>query len=402
MTATTDTSVDPAIKAASDQANLVKLQAEARKASADASTAEVAARSGALKAAIGEIAGSGIAGSVTASETAGIAESNALVSGALGTVAAAIAAKLAATPHRRFLLVLGTAPPSVTAAGAFELQLQLVAKSLTDALAATEPDADRDEAPSSRAAGQRSLTGDLLTSSLFTAPGLVLSGLNAVLSYARTDVTLGGREVKPHDRALLSGVAGALVAADKEVRLDGPSGAVRHATISHLVRRIEPLASSAATVRQRAAGFAAKIADATKSTATTAEDKPGAHRPDPELPLYQRALATLDAALATFDGFYASLLHDDGTGPLVLRIAEALEVDELVRTSAVVLLAFDGAWSSTLSKKNILSSLFGCVPFEVNAYVTASWQLLDGATGAVLGAGTEATLLPYCNLLKIT
>ena len=409
--------VDPAIRAATAQATLVKLQAEARKASAEAGTAEVAARGGALKAAIGEVAASGLSGSVTTSDGAGLAEGNAQAIAALGTVGKRIAEKIAAVDAARILLVLGTAAPSTAAATAFDFEERLVARTLDDALAATAVPSHAVEhrvtfgedrmtliegVGAAAGLGAAALGGPVLTT-----VGLGLSGLNAVLGYARTDVTLGGREVKPHDRALLAAIAAGLVAPGRRVRLDGAASPVDHATITRLTARIEKLAASAAEVRARAADYAAKIARGSAKPTPPGDDAasggkpPAAHHPDPNVPLYQRALAVLDAALATFDAFYASLLHDDGTGPFVVRIAQAIELDHFVRGGAVALGSLDGAWSSTLSKKNLLTGLLGRVPYEVNAFVTASWQLIDGGTAEVVAAGVESELLPYRNLLDI-
>jgi hypothetical protein len=48
-----------------------------------------------------------------------------------------------------------------------------------------------------------------------------------------------------------------------------------------------------------------------------------------------------------------------------------------------------------------LTSLFGQVPYDVNAFVTASWQRLDSATGVVTGAGVQRTLAPYKKILDV-
>lgn len=390
------TPVDPVTAKALADASVAKAQAEARKAGADADTAAAGARTATVKAILGELPAAPSAGTVTASENAALAEHNQLARLAVAEIANRIAAE--AVEHAtgpNFYVTADDAGPSRAAAESFAFQRQLVQQALDGAVALS----DKLE-PAATPDGSDSIT--------VAAIGLVLSGINAVLSYAKTDYTLAGREFALGDRMLVTAVAHALLAKKKIVRVDGPGGAVTETIRKALIDELSGLSQRATDARERAARRAATIkqlsprpaAPAMEAALTQPPPDPDPHN---QLPLHEHALQALTSAIKLHDDFEAALLAvaDGVSGLQRVAVARALSAFLEEPGSALLVVKLNSVVGSSLSEKNLWASTFGHLKYALSVLVQASWRCFDPVTLLLRGAGLVAEYRPFKDIKDI-
>ncbi len=407
-------SVDPIVKRAMATAALAKSQAEARKASADADSAEASARTALGKSTIGEIPSAPFSGAVTAAEGAALAEHNRLARRLLENVSSKVAKRLeAVVKGTNVYLITNEAGPAVAAAESYAMQRAIVERALADAVGLSQsldaPSADdvQDALP------------------VIAAVGLILSGLNAGLSYLRSDQTLGGRTFSIESQALLVGTASHLLKANKVIWVDLPP-VVPQSVIDGLIGELAALATVAADARLRAGHHAARIAALTpkpavaspappspapnpKSGISTASDSAKVSAPtdpDPKLerPRHEAALQALNGALSLFDEFQTALFAsaDGVTGLQKVGRARILQSFLKAPGACFAIVKLEGAFGSTLSTKNVLSTVFGSIPYKLSVQIQASWRCFSGEDSRLIGAGLEDEYMPFTKVDDIS
>lgn len=393
--------MDPALASALNVAKVAKAQAEARSAVASAETTEAAARTATAKALIGDIPPAPYTGSVTTTEAAALAEHNKLAREALLDLADGIAEDVVERVGDNVFVTADDVGPSRAAAENFSLNSGLVRQALERAI---------------KLSGQLdgSVTGDDDASDSLAAAAvipLVLSGLNSFFSYARSDHTLSGRELQPGERTLVTAVAHGLLNAGKRVRLDGPPAPVAEAELEKLTDELAQLSSDASEARALAAHHASRIKDLSPkeappaAQASVADAASDVTDPDPtnQRPLHERALGSLNAAVKLYDELEASLLAAVDGRSGIARVAAARTLASFldVEGGAILVVKLDGVFGSTLSTKNLLTTVMGEIPYKLSVQAQASWRCFDAKTSDLIVAGLKAKHIQFKKIDEI-
>ncbi|WP_289016295.1 hypothetical protein [uncultured Methylobacterium sp.] len=391
---------DPALARALDVAKVAKAQADARSAGAAADTAEAGARTAAAKAILGEVPSAPYTGAVTTTESAALAEHNRLARQALLNLATAVAGDAAKRiAGKNVFVTTDDVGPARAASEGFKLDSLLArqalerASSLSQQLDPEFPH-ERDDAADA---------GPLLA-----AVPLVLSGLNTLLSFARSDHALSGRILAPGDRAFATAVAQELIEAGKTIRIDGPIPPTPEPVLRDLISELASLSSLASGARARAAHHAVRIKalSPVPQPAGDQADAPPPTDPDPDnqRPLHEQALASLDAAVKLFDALGASLLAVTEGKSGLARVAAARALEAFLGASgcAILIVKLDGVFGSALSSKGLLKSISGEIPYRLSVEVQASWRCFDATTSELIGAGLASKHVAFKDIEEIT
>jgi hypothetical protein len=271
-----DPKLSPAAQSQIEAATVAEKLANARKAVADASTAESAASVSGLKAAIGEPAAGPFSGSVEAGDGAASAEINLLARRQLQALASSLATAIArqVAAGAAIWLTAGDGPPDFSHDAAVEDRLALVEGAADSAR--TTSDKTMGHKAVGHAGAAKTVAGDLhprlfgLVGPLavaglalgggapLAAAGLVLGGVTSLLGYLKTDYKLGGAALTLGDRVLMIPLAQALQSGGRRVWLAASPPAPSPEDRAALRRRLSALSDEVALLRERiAAGTAA-------------------------------------------------------------------------------------------------------------------------------------------------
>jgi hypothetical protein len=370
----TKVAVDPAIKREADALGLEKLRAEVQKLRADAESATAKSQGDVLKAMLGEAPSSGFAGGVSVSEGAALAEQTSLARRKAKELAKATATdllKVATGSH--IYLTNGDTLPSRSLAQTFDLQFGAVARALNDAIKLSDAIMPTAAKPPK---------GVVAAVPVIAAAGLVLSGINSVLSYFRSDYQIGGRALSGDLRAFVSSFAHELIAHGRKVWLDGAVPPVDASVIKALTEELSALGTKASEARSRAAEHARMAKVLTPIAVLPAPSAAGAApkaapNPDPKglRPGHERAEATLSSAISAYEAFLTALFANESSTPPIQLVAQARALDAFLADEGATIAAIKlgEAFGTKLSTKNLLTTLKGEVPFKVSAFISASW-----------------------------
>ena len=193
-----DPSNDDAINAAKAAQQL----AEAQKAAADAQKARAEAELAAFKATVGEVPASGYNGNVELKNLAGTTESALLAAKAVQVAAMKIAAHLPKQSGKRTILLFpATELPSFQAYLTFSAQATMVETSLQNALQAS---ANNSTSPPGSPAPVPAFVP------IVGGAGVALAAVNNLLSYFRTDYSVGGISLSLDESLLVHALSGAI------------------------------------------------------------------------------------------------------------------------------------------------------------------------------------------------
>ncbi|MFI4950343.1 MAG: hypothetical protein ACHP7A_04830 [Caulobacterales bacterium] len=374
---------------AADAAAARKAQAEADKAEYDAQAAKYSAQEEKVKAANAGLAGSGISGKADAGTNAGAAEAAMLSALAINKTAKEIAGLM---PNGSVVIFAGKDAPDLTLAQLFDLRVAGIEKSFTEA---------NDAFDAAKNADSRS--NQLLE---FATPVLTgLSALSSIVSYFKTDYSVGGIAVATDDYMLAVAVAGemkgrAFIAGQQ---VDDVASAEIQDRLAKLQRTSAAAADSRAKALARIAELTPK-APAKKKGRHAAVPVPPA---DPRIARYQVAADELDEAIARYDGFIADILGKPASGSgdskkdavpakLPLDTIIAQESTRLaLRTAghALYLKVHSGA-GGYYAEHNIWTGL-GAMPFHVSGAAVVSYSEVSAKTGEVELAGLRPISCGY-------
>lgn len=381
---------DPKVTAADEE----KARSDAAKAALDSAKALSDARKGAdlsaAQAAIGTVASSGIAGTVTLKDGAGNGEATLLAAKAMSTAAKAIAGKIAAAvKDKRVILTSGAETLLYPNYRQFLLGRELTASALDKAingardLRSKASDVAAAPAPAPAAGGR---TAEAIPA--LTAAGVAIDAISKLGSYFMTDYEAGNIAVAADAEQLMSAVAGSLL------ELDSPD--IRPAAVV-LPGRKPPATGDLITIIAELSIRVATIDDAADQAATEAKrqralSEADAANKDRHLraaELCDAAAELLHKALAKAETFLATLGVADASGvTLIAKIAaEKAFADEAGGATTLCLALNVRATAGGYFTKKNLWTFLGLMPFYVMGGAVVTFQLTD-KDGRLWGAGT--------------
>ncbi len=376
---------DPAQKQLEEQsaaAKAAKDAADAQKAMYDAKKAAAESQLAAMKAAVGEVPGSGLTGGVEMKADAGKLEAALLASQAVGEVSSKIDTAVRAVlkdPKPTIVLLASGDMPNFQNLSAYKVQSGIVHKALEESIKKS-----------------KELEGQTRALGAFVGEfGIALDAVSKIMSYFRSEYTVGGVELKLDDVLLVNGVSDRLIAAkdanNKEqaayqVFVPGiynPSAMDGAATA--LVNELSELSKT----RQEAAGRAKWHEDTAERLTKESNSAPEPQKKE----LLEKALrhkqmaADLTAAVAVYNTWFGKLsaVDDKGAIPLASVVREQAIYDA-VKNGVVLLVKIHNAGGGYYVKKN-LWTFFGGMPLYFMGGVSATYTLLQGSDGHVLAAG---------------
>ncbi|MEP6714183.1 MAG: hypothetical protein ABJC09_01335 [Terriglobia bacterium] len=396
---------DPAKKdldAKAAAAKAIKDAADAEKAAADARKSTTEAQTAALKAQFGDFNASGITGAVDLKDKAGSTEAALLAARSVRLAATrihdAISLKLKPAAHvRTILLYAFSEMPTFQALLAFGTEVGLARKVFADAGALSEKalnDAPPPPKPSAAplpppAPGSAAVTEAALP---LAAVGLGLETVNKLLSYFRTDYTVGGIDLTLEDSLLVHAVAGALADCDTfDVKL--PAVYEPQAMLNPASMIMDALAAVASlnSDAQRNIAFHEEIAGEFATAAGKAAQEDEKKRLLNNGALHTKAVDALKSAVAVYDTFFGKMTaaDDKGSVPLSLAIREAAIADLLDRGAFLLGVKLHKSGGAYYTKKNLWSFFLPGIPMYHMGGVVTSYVLMSGAEGKVIAAGVE-------------
>lgn len=355
-------------------AKAAKDLADAKKAQADASLA-------AFKATIGDVPTSGYTGSVDVKTLAGEIEAGLLATKAVREAAMKIDAEVRASIDQSGAIVaMATSDvPTFQNLILYKAQVAIVRSALNDAVNA------------SRKAGRvEGATPEAVP--LLAAAGTVLDAANKLLSFVRSDYSVGGVAVTLDDALAVDEVANLL-------RKKGSYGKAFTVTVpgiynpqaladsgSSLVTDLKDLTTLKVVAESFTKQHDAEVDRLTKAASVeTNPDKKAALQKDAS---QQKALADgLRAATALFSTWFGKLsaVDDKGSSSLVMIVKEKAIADQLAHAHLLIL-KVQKAGGGYLVKKNVWT-FFGGMPLYHMGGAAVSYLLLDGTSGNVTAAG---------------
>ncbi len=393
-------------------AAVIKNRADARKAEAEASSAETAAATAKLKAAFGEAPAAPYSGAVKMEDGAGLAEINALARSSLERLADKIAEDLKThmKPDAPVLVSANEAFPLFANSHVLDLRLTLVetvADAAVEASRPTERGEPRKILPHEAAkiesfgialdAGLTAALAGSAAASPFAAVGFALAGAGALLSYFKSDFSVGGSTMSIAGRALILAVAKRLKAnGSATVLIDGFPPPASASGLRKFHQRFAALAKRIAELRKQTAKPHGSPAEAVDTVAAQPSVRPAKKKGAPQeadkgeaKPVDSHAqdgpLSAGESAIGLFDALAADICADAGGMPLFERAVREATLHETLGASAIFLsLKMDGSWGTHTAKTNLLTGLCKDVPVKIGATTAASWAAFDMTTGTLL------------------
>jgi tetratricopeptide (TPR) repeat protein len=362
-----------AAEAADKLAQAEKSAAEARKAEAEAALA-------AAKLRIGEVPSSGLDGSVTTAEKAGVAEAALLSAKAIATAADLIVERLpAGTQQAPLTIVLYPEKdrPDFQALSTFRAQTTILRTAYQEAKAKYEElAAETKKAFHTKAAVP-----------ILTTAGLALDAVTKLLSYFKSDYTIGGIELTQEDSALVHALAGRIAKSDKflEVILPGTYNATAlSAPLSTIVQDLRELSQNRAEARSYVTLHSQRALSLTQQANVETDASKKAILLD-QAKQSQDAEAHWRAVVELYESFFSKLTAADEKGvvPLTQAVRELTVFNAFLAGAKLLLVRVQTSGGSYYTRKN-LWTFFGGVPIFHMGGVVVSFVLLDGSSGKVL------------------
>lgn len=370
-----------AAKAAKDLADAAKAAADARKAEADASLA-------ALKAQIGEVPASGIAGDTTLREKVGVAEAALLASKAVEEAAdkmikhllAADTVNAVSPGTKTIILYPATDVPGFQALITYRAQIAIIEKAFAEA-----------QAKSSDADTKAPKPANFKTEAVpIAAAGLALDAVTKLLGYFKSDYAVGGVDVTQNDSVLVHALAGGLTKSDKKFSVLLPgiyNPEVLTNSASGILTKLSTLSTLKIFSLQKVDVHDQLASQFTKAAETETD---AAKKKDllEKAQLHTTASAALKAASGIYDSFFGKLTTADDKGlvPLTQVIRDTSVSDALENGAYLLLVKLQSSGGSYYTRKN-LWTFFGGMPIFHMGGVVTSFLLLDGKSGKVLASG---------------
>ena len=366
-----------ALKAQVDAAKAAKELADAKKAQRDAELA-------AFKAAVGEVPSPPQTGSVELKTDAGKMEATLLATQALRQAASQIdqQCKKAATGQQNVVLFASGEMPNFQAYMNFKAQVNIIKKAFADA---------QENSDKVNKAAEPPPVIELAVPPLGAA-GVVLSAINNLLGFFRTDYSIGGFEVSIEDSVLVSEIAGRLSNGNTKWTVKIPAlfdpAALNNAG-SEVIGALTALslkkddAVKKQSEHERAAGVFQKMA-------TEENDEGKKNDLEKKAQLQTLAAQVQKRAVSLFDGWFGKLSAiDDKTGavPLVTVIREGAVATALEAGRLLLVAKLHKSGGAYYTKKSMWSVFFPGIPLYHMGGTVASFALLEGKTGNVLAAG---------------
>lgn len=337
-----------------------------------------------IAAEIGEVKAATYSGAVDLKEKSGTVEAMLLATKAVNGGAAKLvqAIDTTITSGKNVIVLPGRSFQSFQRLTIFEFRRQLVARALLGVLEPAKPAATPDPnlPPAAGAAAGAAVVS------------AGLDALSKLLSYLKTDYTIGGVDTTIDEAVAIYAVAGAL--ADKNKAAFVPTTFMPSAQAA-AVEALSQQMGELVALRARVEALRSKTSTeaATRETVVAGETEADKKKRVEEAAELRRKEAACQAALAAYDSFAASLTTPDTPGGAIplLALANDFALRHQVgqNNSQVLLVRLEATGGGYMLKKNLWTGL-GAVPLYHMGGAALSYLLLDGATGQVLKGGSLA------------
>ena len=359
----------------------------ARQQHADAATNARIAQS------IGTVRNASYTGAVELNDKAGMLEARLLATKAVAAAAAGMTDEIRATvAGRPVVIAAGTDFKSPERIALYRFRVGMLKKLLDTALA-----------------GEESRGG---TESVAAMPAVVSAGLEAagkLLSFFKTDFTIGGIDVTLDESVAMYAVSGALAKEGNSVKwpaLHMPEQ--RQLAVQSILQDMTDLISLRQRVEARAIQAASDASRAEREASKAPENEKAEIAL--EIAEYRATEARMKSAMAAYDTFAASLSTSTGTAPeplaelisdMGLEIALKTGSDNAEKGTLLLLVRLEHSGGGYLLKKNLLTGL-GAPPLYHMGGAAISYLLVDGRTGAIIRGGTVARHGGYTKSSKMS
>ena len=256
-----------------------------------------------------------------------------------------------------------------------------------------------DQVQASLCGAQRKLQRGIAMSEQLKSGGqalAVLSGALTALSIAgnllRSDYSVQGVTVATDDlllaKAVVNAGQGRIVVPVMIPAVYRPAALTTGNPLLVSIGALDQLREQAATL---AAGHKSKAAALTKRGKKVA----GVAKVNSDV------AAELEAAVKAYDDYLTKIAtpSDKGVSELAEAARQARMRSDLANGSRLLTLKMNAAGGTTYSKKNFFATMFG-IPFYVSGGTVASFTLIDGQTGTVLGAGDYSSSAGFEQIQK--
>jgi hypothetical protein len=389
-----------------NQVDLLKNETELLKAKTDLLNAQISN----IKALVGEISASGIEGKIELGDKAGNLEVALLSAQAVKKTADKINQTLSVIEKPASILLFSEAQlPAFQSRLTFESQFRIVDDALDKALKYSDAVMSTIQSETAlRETGMDAFQSEVVVEGAgvdFKSMGLMLSaGLGSVvpavdaglavvknlLTYLKTDYTLGGIEIDSDDSLLVRSLAG-LLAVDTRcsVYLPGSfSPELSQKVTGPLLARLTGLADK----KQKAQNLILKHNSLAKSSTA---DKAQAEK-------YENVVTELKNAVASYDDFIKALAVADDKGIFFLTavVREMVIYHLLSGNGYLLVLKIHKTGGSYYTKKNLWTAL-GRMPFHVMGGAVISYVLFRGVSGKVVVSGVLPINGGFLSLSKL-
>lgn len=335
---------------------------------------------------IGTVRNASYTGAVELKEKAGMLEAKLLATKAVHDAAQRIATAVrsSVTDMQTVVLAPGSSFKAPERIAMYRFRVAMLRKVLGDAL-------DSAAAGGVEAAGLESVAA---------LPAVASAGLEAagkLLSFFKTDYSIGGLDVALDESVAMYAVAGALGphALVKMPVLHLPSE--KQAAIETIMKDVSELLAQRQRAEALALVAAARVKRAERELTTAKDDVKGDIQD--EIVALTASEAQLKSAVSAFDAFTTGLITPAGTParePLADLLSD-LALDSVLtqapaaggKTPLLLLIRLEGSGGGILLKKNLFTGL-GAPPLFHMGGAAVSYLLLEGATGRVLQGDTIA------------
>lgn len=356
---------------------LSKLEAQAKESELQAKIAEKDRER--LNALLGSVPKSDISGDVTLKGKAGTAEAELLGAKAVQEISRIIIEKIKDDLKGRIILISSEEMPDFGAVIRYNYLINIFEKSFGEA----------------NADSREFLKQPVPKQAAVPLAGAGLEAVTNLLSFFRSEYTVGGVEVSINTEALLSDLAGEIKSLKKNSELFVPgilNPAVLAETEFEVSEKLESLFASRDVAASYIERHNKKIEELRKKLETVRDEKERA-KIQKEIDEHEQKRDRLNSIISRFDIFVGQLTSlDEKNKAWMQNIVEQLFLIKAAEKEEAVILVADlqYAGGSYYTRKN-LWTVFGSMPFYHMGGATATYILFDGKTGTVLNGG----LVPY-------
>jgi len=391
--------VDPIIAAANQE----KAIADAQKAAYDAQSAKSKAELDAIKARIGDIPASGYTGNVELKGNAGQMEASLLTSAAIVTASSEITRNLPCGKTKTMFLFGPNELPSTQALMGFKAQLGLLEQAKSRA---------EDASKVALVDGPLETKADL-GQKFLPAAGAILEGGSKLLSYFKTEFTVGGVQTSFDDTIVIHALAGRLASSTKykaiivssmfeQSKLTSTMETILKSTIKdqedsksfHLkelaaVKKYTELVAAAEIEKKETENVPKKTKTSDRSLENAVKKLSVANK---GLKAHIFAEGLWQKAIDSYDAFFTKMLTANDKGDIpIAQVVRADALNATLQDGYILVTKLQVHGGSYYTKKNIWTT-FGEMPFYNSGGVAISYMLLDGASRTVLASGVVPVL----------